>query len=147
MSNAKTILKDIQNARDQVMELCGLTSEELAQLQWDGAMQCLHKVLGSDEYGIAELPKTSDFWLWWKDQWYRRDEAFLESLKFDVDRTQYTCAFPGEDLRLYLEGSAQMKGMYLRYHRMAGDNPLVNNNTMEVSFHQMIKDIVKRNHF
>jgi hypothetical protein len=139
-----TIATNILTTRAQVMALCGISQEELNQLQWDGAMLCLEKVLQSDDHGIAELPKTTAFWMWWREQWYRRDVEFLEALKFDTDLMAYTCALPGQRMRVTIHES-EMHEMYLRYHRMASDNPLVNNTQLEVSFHCMLKSF-GRNH-
>lgn len=134
-----TIATDIVCARAEVKALCNISDEELNQLQWDGAMLCLEKVLQSDEHGITELPKTTAFWMWWREQWYRRDAEFIEALKFDTELMQYTCTLPGERMRVTLACEEDMRNMYLRYHRMATDNPLVNNQQLEVSFHCMLK--------
>lgn len=133
-----TLATDIICARAQVMALCNLTEAELNELQYDGAMLCLEKVLQSDEHGIIELPKTTAFWMWWREQWYRRDCEFTDALKFDTELLAYTCALPGQRMRVTLT-DADMRDMYLRYHRMASDNPLVNNQQLEVSFHCMLK--------
>jgi hypothetical protein len=143
MSQATIIIKEQQEARDQILVLCGFTEDRINELQWEGAIECLKKVLRSDEYGIYELPKSADFWLWWRDQWYRRDEQFLTSLKWDFDIDAYSCKLPDQDTWMYLCSAADFGQMYLRYHRMTADNPLVNNNLMEASFHRMIKDIVR----
>lgn len=139
-----TIATDILYTRAQVMALCNISEAELNELQYEGAMQCLHKVLQSDEHGISELPKTSAFWMWWREQWYRRDCQFIEALKFDTDLMAYTCTLPGERMRVTLAGEADMRDMYLRYHRITADNPLVNNEQLEVSFHCLIKSFGKQ---
>lgn len=141
MSIATQIIQDMHDARAQVMALCNFTDEDMNQLQWDGAIQCLEKVLQSDAHGIAELPKTQAFWLWWREQWYRRDLQFIDALRMDTTLMKYTCTLPGTCTRVLLVNTRARQTMYLAYHRMTADNPLVNNHNMEVSFHYMIKNI------
>jgi hypothetical protein len=135
------LLHDYQSTTDQVLALCELHPEDMASIQFEGAMICLDKVLQSDAHGITELPKTPAFWMWWREQWYRRDLAFIEALSFDTGLMKYTCALPGTRVRVVINGTASLCDMYLRYHRMAADNPLVNNTSLEVSFHCMLKEL------
>lgn len=141
MSIATQIIQDIQDARAQVMVLCNFTEEEMNQHHWDGAMQCLEHVLQSDAHGMAELPKNKAFWIWWREQWYRRDVQFIDALLMDTTLMKYTCTLPGTRTRVLLVSTRAIQTMYLAYHRMTADNPLVNNRNMEVSFHCMIKSI------
>ncbi len=141
MNIAKQITNDMHEARKQVVALCNFTDEELNQLQWDAAIQCLEKVLQSDEFGIAELPKTSAFWAWWREQWYRRDMQFINALSFDCVLMKHTCALPAEKTRVVTESESSRRGMYMMYHRMTASNPLVNNSNMEVSFHYLVREL------
>jgi hypothetical protein len=141
MIMANHIATDMMQTRDQVLAICDLQPDALNELQFETALQCLEKVLQSDAHGIAELPKNAAFWAWWREQWYRRDVQFLTSLQWNVDLMKYTCLLPGGNTRVVLLGTSSMQSMYLRYHRVSIDNPLVNNRSIEVSFHCMLKDL------
>ncbi len=144
MSIATQIVKDMNTAREQVIAMCGFEESELNQLQWEGAIQCLEKVLQSDAHGIAELPKTPAFWAWWREQWYRRDIAFIENLRFDSFFLKYTCALPGQSIRIMMDSQSALQAMYMMYHRISESNPLINSYSMEVSFHCLIKELASK---
>jgi hypothetical protein len=146
MKLAAQIKNDQLQARAEVLALCGMEEEELNEMQFNAAMDCLEKVLETDEHGICELPKNTSFWLWWKEQWYRRDLVFMEGLRFDSMLMKYTYllnAAPSKigGIRIVLNSQADIRLMYLRCHRMSAQNQLVNNKGMEVSFHCLIKEL------
>jgi hypothetical protein len=142
MNAAAAILKDMREAQEQVSALCGFTSEEIGDMQFASAFECLERVLGSDQYGIDQLPKTSAFWHWWKEQWFRRDEQFLNNIKFDIETGKHIALIKNEGY-LYVESASQFRQVYREYHRIDANNPEVNNNLMETSFHFMIKELAK----
>lgn len=145
MNNAETILMQMKEARELVLSICGYDEEELSQMQFTAAFECLEKVLGSDEYGITELPKTTDFWIWWKDQWYRRDRIFLDRLRFDAELQKYTSVTPGHLTPLVLHEQRDFRYIYSLYHRVATDNIYINSAGMEYSFHNDVIKHLSRN--
>jgi hypothetical protein len=136
-----TILTDMKQASEQIIAICNIEKDALNELQFDAAIQCLEKVLQSDTFGVYELPKNPGFWAWWLEQWYRRDLLFLNSLELDVELMKYTCTLPDSRARVFVDTELKLKNMYLLFHRISEDNPLVNNNSLEVSFHCMLKDL------
>lgn len=145
-NTASFIEKDFEEAREQVIALTGIAEDALNEMKFNAAMDCLEKVLGSDEHGIYELPKNVSFWLWWKEQWYRRDVQFINALQLDTTLLKYTCAMPAGKTRIVMHHETDVRDMYYRYHRMDANNPLVNSTGMEVSFHYLMKELANQKH-
>jgi len=144
MSNRITLLEEQKKeTRSLILEMCKISEEELSEMQWLCAFECLEKVLVTDQYGMDELPKNREFWNWWLDQWHRRDKIFLEQMRFDAELQMYTCPFPGGTHRLILQNEDQYKYMYKLYHKVHQDNVYLNTPVIEYSFAQVFTEIVR----
>lgn len=143
MSRVKTLIKEMDDVRQEVLAITGIAEEELSEWIYEAALKCLKDILGSDEYGINELPKRPEFWGWWKAQWYRRDRMFLDRLKFNPSLLKYQILIPGTGTETYLHDQKHIRMAYELYHKVDRDNVYFNNGAIEYSYHQLIKCIGK----
>lgn len=139
MSQVKRVLYNMEESRKTILALTGITQDELSEMQFLCAFECLERIIGKDEYGKQQLPQTSKFWDWWKDQWYRRDRVFLDRLVYDTEIMMYTVRVPQYDFPLAVKNEEAMRTAYKCYHRIDPDNNLINSSVVEYSFRNLVR--------
>lgn len=140
MSHIDRILYKVEEARNTVLAMTGLTEEELSEMQFLLAYECLERIIAKDDYGKRELPLTGKFWDWWKDQWYRRDRVFLDSTVFDTELMKYVARVPQYNFPIVLKNEEAIRSAYKLYHRVEPSNDLINNAVIEQSFYQLLRE-------
>lgn len=110
----------------KVSTLTGYSAENLFALTVETAYTYLKQVWRTDAYGMEMLPKTPEFWAWWRIEWARIDERFLKDME----------SRPNRDHMYY-------QTYYQHYHRAELDNIHMNSTVMEASAHRLIKQLAK----
>lgn len=76
-----------KNLLCQLLELSDLDYETMLM---DGGEEYLERLLCNDAHGISQLKYNKFFWMWWKNQWQRRNRIFLAELaKYNLDKVDY----------------------------------------------------------
>jgi len=68
--------------KNKIMTLLGITEEDYNSLQFDLGMSYLGKICSAAVIR-KELSYNELYWNWWKSQWNRIDEYFLEGMAVD----------------------------------------------------------------
>jgi hypothetical protein len=141
MNRIDRILFNMDEARKTILVMTGMTEEELNEMQWSAALECVERILRKDEYGKNEIPKQGKFWDWWKDQWYRRDRVFLDRLHFDTDLMKYSVKVPQNERELILHHESHVLYAYQLFHKVEPDNKLINSAVLEYSFSKLMREL------
>lgn len=141
MTNAEAYKKREQENRKAVKNWLKLTEDEMTNLFIDTAYDYLRNVLGTDAYGLENLPRTSEFWSWWRLEWNRIDAIFLCNIRED-DR--WYCSIVDRDSNhLYkVDGVAFLRDWYALYHEASMDNRYMNSSVVRAGAHSVIKHII-----
>jgi hypothetical protein len=140
MNHIDRILYKAEEARTTILALINMSEDELSEMQFLCAYECLERIIGRDEYGKSELPKTAKFWDWWKDQWYRRDRVFLDRLKYDTDLMMYVAKVPQYEFPIVIKNEEAMRSAYKCYHRVEPENNLINSAVLEHGLHRLVRE-------
>lgn len=142
----KGLAEKIAEMDEMVVAIVGISTEDLYQVKFDFALKYLEEVIGTDTFGLAELPKTTAFWSHWRHLWYRVDhELFLGSEDSD-------CIFKLHDngthwLQRTSFGNmviTDMVSAYLQYHEIEQLSWQMNSAVIEESWHQTIKNLANK---
>ena len=145
-TRAQLIIERKAETRSNVLAFTGMNEEQLNTMQWNVALEVIQRVVRDDNYGKYELPKNSQFWDWWLDQWHRRDLIFLENLQFNAELMKFTITLPQENnMRVVLPSDEEILIAYKKYHKVEQSNELINGSVMEVSFYSMLLRISTEN--
>ena len=110
----------------KVSILTGYSADELFNMAVDTAFTYLREIWKTDEYGMEMLPKSPEFWAWWRMEWARIDKLYLDDMKHRPNRAH-------RYYRVYYE----------HYHKAGLNNIFINSAVMEASAHKLIKRLAK----
>lgn len=57
--------------------IMAMTGDAYNQLVYDVAIDYLHQVLELDQWGQDQLQNAKHFWMWWQEQWARRNNILV----------------------------------------------------------------------
>jgi hypothetical protein len=140
MTNAQAYKKREQENRDAVKSWLKLTDDEATNLFIDTAYEYLRNVLGTDAYGLEHLPKTSEFWMWWRLEWNRIDAIFLSCLTTD-SRWYATIIDRDTETPYKVANVHDLQKWYEIYHEASLDNRYINSSVVRAGAHSVIKAI------
>jgi len=124
MTHIELITQQMKATRARVRELTGLTNDALNEMIFEGAYAWLESI-GSDAYGLEHLPKTAEFWGFWKQEWHTVDAAFVQHINF-------------------YQIEQRKKDWYEAMHSNKG-NKMLSGALINARFHKVIKELaVKR---
>lgn len=126
----------------EICALTGLSWEELNTIRFDTAYEFLEKVMGVDAYGLEVMPQTSQFWRWWVNQWLRVDELYLTKLRFDLHQGSHFLMMR-DNTQVNADTEERRLAYWKDYHEASTDNYYIDEQLVNLTYHQMIKTIVK----
>ena len=141
MTNAQAFKIREQQNRDAVKKWLKLTDDEASNLFIDTAYDYLKNVLGTDAYGLEHLPKTSEFWTWWRLEWNRIDSIFLNCIREDE---RWYCSIVDRDSSTWykVDDVYFLREWYNIYHEASMDNRFINSSVVRAGAHSVIKNII-----
>lgn len=139
-----------QQQRNELTRMLQCTDEQLNTMVFDGAYDYLQNIFGTDAYGLQHLPKTSEFWAWWRMEWNRIDALFLNAIshKYSAEYPQWYCVIRDRDTD-YLHAVYNCNGLrtwYIAYHEASMSNRFLNSSVVRAGAHQMINSIKEKSH-
>ena len=74
-------LDRLQNVTNEqlVQALFDLTEQAYCELKYNSGLTYAKRLTDSDQVGYDFLIKTKFYWQWWKNEWAKRDNEFLET--------------------------------------------------------------------
>lgn len=79
-----TIMRFNQN-RMRVLELAGLTGDQLNSMIFDYGIRYLEYECQGDDEGVRMMSQNGLYWRWWQNLWNQRDERLIaEYSHFDL---------------------------------------------------------------
>lgn len=78
----------IATIRRQIIELLHLDEDKFHHTIYETGMLYLHAYF-ADEAVIDFVSRRKEFWNWWKNQWFIRDQVFVESLELSYVSLSY----------------------------------------------------------
>lgn len=129
-------------------ELTGMDAEELAAHKFEMAYRYLEEIIGTDAYGMEQIPQTDLFWGHWMMVWYRLDVLIMEGdsettplIRYDIGMQEYYYTADGNEYRCH--SSRQIRQIYLDHHSAAGMQ--LNRAVVNEGWHQYIKSLNGQN--
>lgn len=126
----------------QICGLTGISMDELSVLRFNTAYDFLSEVMGVDAYGLEVMPKTPLFWNWWSTEWMRVDDRFMENLRFDIKQGGYFMVMP-DGMQVNADSQARRLACWKEYHEASNSNYYISRELVELSYHNLIKEIVR----
>ena len=114
----------MQLTGQEVQAITGLAQDDISRLQFEAAYEWL-QFIGCDAYGLEHIPRTKEFWSFWRNEWYKIDREFL---------------------RHYLQwGYSNTREWYGWFHSVAADHDYLNSTVIHAAYHRVVKDLaIKR---
>lgn len=106
----------MQHARERVLAVTGIRENDLNDMILDSAYEWVAMITHNDARAIQFIPKTTQFWSFWRKAWHKVDTVFLML-----------------DDKMGLGNSAVE--VYRSMHRISRDNYYVNNRAMQAHYH------------
>jgi hypothetical protein len=149
MSLTQRLKEHEARTRARVLSILRITEDELAAMIFEEAYQYLEKVFGTDAYGLDHLPKTSEFWVWWKKNWHDIDSVFVGALDFDMcsDNSDILCTIRVRDNSEFYEAVRnvnELRQHYEHYHEASICNRYLNSTVVRAGMHNMIDSIINK---
>jgi len=71
----------LQNVTNEqlIQALFDLSEQQYCDLKYNSGLTYAKRLTDSDEVGFEFLIKTKFYWHWWKNEWAKRDNEFLET--------------------------------------------------------------------
>ena len=86
----ETTTKELQS---KILQLLDWTEEEFSHFMFETGLAYLQAYFGTDIQAIDIVKTRKEFWTWFKNQWYYRDQSFVET---------FDCSESPESLTLHL---------------------------------------------
>lgn len=67
-----------RHSTELILALMDLTVEQFNEFQYYAGVNYANYITGGDEMGLDLLISTKYYWSWWRNEWAKRDELFLE---------------------------------------------------------------------
>lgn len=132
--------------RKQVLSWLQMGDHQLSELIFEQAYEYLEKVFGTDAYGMEQLPKTTEFWTWWRMEWNQIDRMFLEAIKvqYKAEYPEWYCVIADRDTGDLgaVHTVKELHRHYLHYHEASMSNRFINSSTVRAHAHDMINSII-----
>lgn len=144
MNQAKKIRQQHRLTRAKIVTVTGLCIEHINEMYYEGAYDYLRNVLMADDYGLDVLPKTSEFWAWWRTEWHRIDVIFLNNIRTDMKVGKCTIQSPDDATHWAVYSPTDLAAHYIDYHEANHANVYINSAVMQASYHQLIKKLAKK---
>ena len=143
MSKLLTTLESAVMAMDlQIGALTAQSWEQINTVRFDTAYQFLAEVMGVDEHGLQQMPKTQLFWKWWMAEWLRVDERYMEALRMDTKELSYYIVLP--DRTQHTAHTEQRRlHFWMQAHEASPSNYYMSAELIELGYHKLIKNLVK----
>jgi hypothetical protein len=122
MNYATLLSAEMALTRKRVERLTGITEDRQNMLLFDSGYDWLELTTGNDAQALQHMPRTKEFWGFWKKTWHRVDIAFL---RFVHD------AHVQNNLVDY----------YNHFHRITKDNAIMNGTSVQCDYHLLIKGL------
>jgi hypothetical protein len=115
-----------------LMKLLDWDEFEYNHYQFESAFDYLDKVRQIDRFGICMLTTTKTFWIWWNNQWDRRNKILIND--FQLDKITW---IPDHGTVLFVRQE------YALTHYIKTLNIYPNRIVMEESYDGMINQLMK----
>jgi hypothetical protein len=128
MSHIEKIKKQMQEVRTLVVDMCGIDEEQLNELIFNYAYEWLRQTIGHDQFGMQHLPRTGQFWAWWKMEWHKLDQELLFNDQDGILQYSYLYNkwFGQLDKTYHINNAADMWQFYKHYHAPENHNFHIN---------------------
>lgn len=131
--------REVKN-RARLREELLYTEEDFAKMIFEGAYQYLEKVFSTDSYGMEHLPKTKEFWAWWKIEWAKIDAVFIGAIEEHNDRTFIRDRDKANSL-WSIQNYKELRDQYAYYHEATMKNRYMNSSLVRAGAHEMVNAI------
>jgi hypothetical protein len=71
-----------QQIKSKILQLTGMSEEELFFFQIDCGITYLRDVVQAGEMGVNAMSESKLFWAWWVNHWEKRDRDIYRQLEF-----------------------------------------------------------------
>lgn len=139
------LTQHIAELDEQVSALTGATQEQINEVRFELAYMFLEHVIGTDAWGMHELPLTPLFWTWWRREWARIDQEVVDiHLQYDHKLQEYYCTYPnGKEVRV--SSARQLRAIWAAHHYPHPDNYRLTGDLVHASWGRLIKSIAHQN--
>jgi hypothetical protein len=128
-SYVKEIKRIHDTTRARVAKVIGESEENLILFFHESAYEFLELITGDNEKAIQYLPRTKEFWGYWKRVWQNADFEFLNHVR------DYACESVYSRRELF--------NLYKYFHRITLDNPTLNNATVQAGYYMIMRTATK----
>lgn len=150
MTELQRYIQREQHNRKELMRLLQCTDEQLNHMLFEGAYEYLQHVFRADSYGLEHLPKTHEFWVWWRMEWNRIDTLFLQAIshKYSAEYPQWYCVIRDRDTDdLHAVHSVNgLRTWYITYHKATMGNKFINSSVVRAGAHHLINTLKEKSH-
>ena len=74
-----TEIKLLQDStRQTVMLMLNWNDLQYGNFQFNQGEAYLEHHIGADVWGVKQIRESAQYWAWWRNQWFKRDQAFIE---------------------------------------------------------------------
>jgi len=130
MSYLRLLQSEIELVRSEVAQLTGISEEKQNLMLFERGYQWLELTTDNDAQALQHMPRTKEFWGFWKKTWHQADKAFVEFFK------------------VYGRNCPKSAPMYYEhFHRVTKDNALMSGTSVQCDYHLLIKGLATQRNF
>lgn len=119
---------EMQRTRERVLVLTGIRENDLSDMILDSGEEWLKLITHNDARALQYIPRTREFWGFWRKTWHNLDLAFLDcSERCNLNRYQ-------------------AETFYHFTHRITADNSNVLNSRVQAHYHMLRSMITFEKH-
>lgn len=126
-ANIEQLHADMLRTRAEILRITGIRENDLNDLVIDGGHEWLALITHNDARAMEFIPRTREFWAFWKRTWHTIDLAFITM---------------NERIPL----GRQAASLYYCMHRITRDNIHLNNMSVHAHYHLLRSMITSEKH-
>ena len=131
MNHHEQIRNNIDNVQQELEQLARISVDNQRMQCYEAGLQWIDLITGCDVVAAYYMPRTPEFWGFWKIVWLHADQEFLRWARYALSSE----ILERHELAFYYEVT----------HRITMDNDLINGPATEAGYHTVIKHLaVKR---
>lgn len=131
MNSLAEIKQNLRDVRSEVQRLTGLSDLSYCRIQYERGCEYLSHQCSGDQWGVRVMEETTLYWNWWKLQWHKRDQLFLQELCGNECSAWFT--------------KWELRNAYDMHHRL---NTIISDAQAELldkSYSQLAETLIKQN--
>lgn len=132
LTNVEKVRQENAKVKAAIEAILDWHNDTFCQFQYEMGYEYLNDEIRLDSIAVQELSEMKEFWAWWRNQWAKRDIAFLETVLKIGNRRHLT-----------IYRNEKIVDTYKKHHQVDAINFSPHKTTMRESYSRFIGKLNK----